>query len=189
MPAGVLVTVPAPPSLFTLRVNFGVAAWVKLAVTAFAAVMVTRHSLEPLMESQPVQTAASEPAAGVPFSVTAVPWSKAASHSVPQLMPAGMLVTVPEPVPDLVTFSRCCSSVKVAVTAFAAVIVARHSFEPLTESQPDQTTALEPLSATPFSVTAVPSVNSAEQVGPQLMPAGVLVTVPEPLPPLVTPRA
>jgi hypothetical protein len=36
-----------------------------------------------------------------------------------------------------------------------------------------------------FNVTTVPLSNSAEQALPQLMPAGVLVTVPLPLPFLV----
>ena len=73
-------------------------------------------------------------------------------------MPAGVLVTVPAPLPALVTFSRCCSSVKVAVTDLAAVIgLMTHSLARLTESQPVQTTGLEPLSEVAFSVTPAPS--------------------------------
>ena len=182
MPAGVLVTVPEPePSGSTVRVSFST---VNVAVTDFAALTVTLHSL-PLVESQPVK-ATFEPAAGAAFSVTSVPKLNVASHSVPQLMPVGVLVTVPEPPPAFVTFSVNASSVKVAVTDLALLVVTRHSFEPLTESQPLQATALEPVPETPFSATVVPSANSAEHSVPQLMPVGVLVTVPLPLPALVT---
>ena len=60
-----------------------------------------------------------------------------------------------------------------AVTSFAALIVTRHLFSPLTELQSDQETALEPAAGAPVSVTVVPSSNSAEQVPLlQLMPAG-----------------
>src|SRR5215467_14157109 len=101
-------------------------------------------------------------------------------------MPAGELVTVPEPVPSLVTVSRCCSSVKVAVTSLAADIVTRHLFSPLTESQPLQETGLVPALELPVRVTRVPSSYSAEHSEPQLMPAGELVTVPEPDPCFLT---
>ena len=102
-------------------------------------------------------------------------------------MPVGSLVTVPEPLPALVTFSVSCSSVKVAVTDFAALTVTLHSL-PLVESQPVKAT-FEPAAGAAVSVTEVPSSYSAEHSVPQLMPAGVLVTVPLPLPALVTFRA
>src|SRR5215472_19277686 len=46
----------------------------------------------------------------------------------------------------------------------------------------------EPLPGTAVSVTAAPLVNEAEQVAPQLMPAGALVRVPLPVPVLLTVR-
>ena len=50
-----------------------------------------------------------------------------------------------------------------AVTSFAALIVTRHLFSPLTELQSDQETALEPAAGAPVSVTVVPSSNLASR--------------------------
>jgi hypothetical protein len=44
-----------------------------------------------------------EVASGVAVSVTAVPLTNEAAQEVPQLMPAGVLVTVPDPVPARTT--------------------------------------------------------------------------------------
>jgi hypothetical protein len=63
--------------------------------------MVTVHA--PVPEQAPPQPAKVEPAAGVAVSVTEVPWPYVSAQSAPQLMPAGEEVTVPLPVPDLVT--------------------------------------------------------------------------------------
>jgi len=46
-----------------------------------------------------------EPDTGAAVNVTEVPASKLALHVVPQAMPAGALVMVPEPVPPLVALS------------------------------------------------------------------------------------
>ena len=54
---------------------------------------------------------------------------------------------------------------------------------------PDQPVKVEPEPATAVSVTDVPELNEAEQVPlAQEIPAGELVTVPEPVPALVTER-
>src|SRR2546422_8375468 len=68
----------------------------------------------------PVQPVKVEPAAGVAVSVTAVPLAKLAVHVAPQVMPAGALVTVPLPVPALLTVSAKIGRAKVAVTGVAA---------------------------------------------------------------------
>ena len=57
------------------------------------------HALVP--EHAPDQPANSELASGFATSVTCVPLSKFAVHAAPQLIPAGLLVTVPPPVPAL----------------------------------------------------------------------------------------
>jgi hypothetical protein len=53
----------------------------------------------------PVQPAKVELGAGAAVSVTAVPAAKPATQAVPQLIPAGLLVTLPVPVPEAVTVS------------------------------------------------------------------------------------
>ena len=77
----------------------------KLAVTFLMAVfMLTVHWL-PVTESQPCHRANREPAEGVAVRTTGVPDAKVEVHVPPQLMPAGALVTVPDPAPDLPTKS------------------------------------------------------------------------------------
>ena len=72
-----------------------------VAPTEVAAFMVTLQVDVPLQA--PVQPAKVEFGAGAAVSVTAVPGAKPAAQVVPQLMPAGLLVTVPVPVPEEVT--------------------------------------------------------------------------------------
>src|SRR5438445_13164802 len=100
MPAGALVTVPLPaPALLTMSV---LGCRSKLAVTVVAAVRVTVQ--EPVPEQPPpLQPVKVEPAAGAAVSVTAVPLVKLAAQVAPQVMPAGLLVTVPSRAPALET--------------------------------------------------------------------------------------
>ena len=60
-----------------------------------AAFMVT----EPVVQPVPLQPEKVEPEAAVAVRVTTVPLLKIPEQVVPQLMPAGELVTVPLPVP------------------------------------------------------------------------------------------
>src|SRR5690242_17083769 len=100
-------------------------------------------------------------------------------------MPAGFDVTVPAPLPALVTVSANRCSVNVAVTVVAAVIVVVHGFVPV-QPPPDHPVHVEPVAAAAVNVTAWPKLKFAVHVAPQLMPAGFDVTVPAPLPALVT---
>jgi hypothetical protein len=58
--------------------------------------MVTVHAAVPL--HAPAQPAKLQPAAGAAIRLTFVPTAKFALQTLPQLMPAGELVTVPLPI-------------------------------------------------------------------------------------------
>ena len=72
----------------------------------------------------------------------------------------------------------------VAVTAWEALIVRAQAAVP--EQSPDQPANLELPAGLALSVTEVPGSNAAVQVVPQLIPEGVDVTLPLPLPAFVT---
>src|SRR5262245_12108631 len=118
MPVG-LVMVPEPGPLLVTESVTGTR--VKVAVTEVAAFTVTEQV--PVPEHAPLQPANEEPAAGVAVRVIAVPGVTDCEHVVPQLMPAGLLVIVPEPAPLLVTDSVTGSRLNVAVTEVAALTV------------------------------------------------------------------
>jgi hypothetical protein len=75
----------------------------KVAVTLVPALTVTAHV--PVPEHAPLQPANLEPAAAVAVSVTEVPGVTDSVHAEPQLIPAGVLLTVPMPEPALATDS------------------------------------------------------------------------------------
>ena len=73
------------------------------AETDVSAFMVTLHVEVPAQApDQPVNAALDT---GDALRVTTVPAANAAPHVVPQLMPDGLLETVPAPVPELCTVS------------------------------------------------------------------------------------
>src|SRR5439155_1548832 len=152
------------PAGVTVRVKV---CTVKVAVTVVAAESVTVQVPVP-EQAPPVQPVKVEPAAGVAVNVTAVPLVKLAEQAAPQLIPAGELVTVPVPV---------------TVVAAERVTVQAPVPEQLPPLQPVK---VEPAAGVAVSVTAVPLEKLAEQVAPQLIPAGELVTVPLPVPALLT---
>lgn len=76
---------------------------VNVPVTVVALAKVTVQV--PLPVQPPDQPANVELAFGAALSVTAVPLLKLALHACPQLIPAGLLVIVPAPVPVLWTVS------------------------------------------------------------------------------------
>ena len=73
---------------------------VKVAVQVLEAFIVTDPSEQ---SASPLQLAKTELALGEAVRVTLVPELYGSEQSAPQLIPAGLEVTVPEPVPDLVT--------------------------------------------------------------------------------------
>ena len=105
----------------------------------------------------------------------------------PQLIPVGVLDTVPLPAPDFETVSVKVGRVNDAVTVVAAETVTTQV--PVPEQPPPlQPVKVEPAAGVAVSVTAVPLVKVAEQVAPQMITAGELVTVPLPVPAGVTVR-
>jgi len=77
-----------------------------------------------------------------------------------------------------ILFNTGLLALNVAVTLFAALIVTEQV--PVPVHAPLQPEKVWPLAGVAVSVTLVPEVKLAEQVAPQLMPAGKLVTVPLP---------
>src|SRR5437868_5271903 len=96
MPAGLEVTAPLPSPRLE-RVSATVA--VNVAVQLLSPLIVT----EPSAAQLPVQPVKAEPAAGVAVSVTRLPDGKEALQVAPHVRPAGEEVTVPDPVPALLT--------------------------------------------------------------------------------------
>jgi len=117
IPVGELVTVPLPVPAF-VKVNVYVIG-IRLKVAVQLTLLLTvKLPLE--QAASPDQPAKREPLAATGVRVTAVPLTKLLEQPVPQLIPAGELVTVPLPVPPRLTVT-----VKVA----AAGVVAQFSFE------------------------------------------------------------
>jgi hypothetical protein len=100
---------------------------------------------------------------------------------VTQLIPAGVLATVPFPLPFKFTVSENTGlEVKLAVTCVLSFNVTLQ-VAPLPLHPPDHPTKLEPVAGVSVSVTTVPGLKVALQVFPQLIFEGLLVTVPVPL--------
>jgi hypothetical protein len=109
----------------------------------------------PVPEQPPLQPEKVEPAAGVAVSVTAVPEVKEVEQVAPQEIPAGELMTVPLPVPDLATVSAKDDCTKLAVTVVAAFTVTAHV--PVPEQPPPlQPLNVEPAAGAAVKVTTVP---------------------------------
>jgi len=180
IPAGLLVMTPPPvPAGVTLR-GYAPATPPNVAVTDALLVKVTTQVEVPLQApDHPVNV---EPAAGAAVSVTTVPLLNPALHVAPQLIPDGLLVTTPVPVPARVTASTGCAAIAVncAMTEVCEVSVTTHELIPA--HAPDQPVKVEPEAGVALRVTLVPEANFAVQVDPQLIPEGLLPIVPVPVP-------
>jgi hypothetical protein len=125
-----------------------------------------------------------------PVRVILVPIGKDAEQIAgpfPQLMPAGLLETVPMATPSSVTVSFPAGSVftKVAATVLAALGTATTHEAPLALSQPLQPPICEPPAGDAVSVTLVPTAKANAQAvpdEPHEIPAGLLATPPTPVP-------
>jgi hypothetical protein len=141
----------------------------------------------PVPVQAPPQPLNVEPMLAVAFKVTLVPLLKLAPQVEPQLMPAGLEITVPLPVPLLVTLREYVVgvlAVKLAVTLVVA-LTATAQF-PVPAQAPLQPVKVEPAAGAAERVTFVPPATFALQMLPQLIPLGVEVTVPLPVPPFAT---
>ena len=127
---------------------------VKVADTLLVAFIATTQ--EPVPEHAPPQPLNCQPESGVAVRVTLVPPLYVSEQSVPHVIPAGLLVMVPEP--DLVTESkyRAVDCVKVADTLLAAFIATTQ--EPVPEHAPPQPEKDRPVTGVAVRVTVVPSV-------------------------------
>jgi hypothetical protein len=156
---------------------------VNVAVTDCAALTVTVHVPVP-EHPEPFHPEKADPVPAVAVSVTEVPESNVADvdgHVVPHAMPAGLLVTVPDPLPDLFTVSWFWFWTNVAVRVWAEVIVTVHAAVP---PQP----SLHPLKLYPgqtvtFIVTMVPRgyvhvQGNGALSQPEPAPNGLTVTYP-----------
>lgn len=93
-----------------------------------------------------------------------------------------MLVTVPEPVPVLLTVSANCGE-KVAVT-FAAVVPTVRLQVLVPVQSPVQPANTKPVPGAAVRMIELPvEIEAAHDVAGQLMPPTLLVTEPEPAPP------
>ncbi len=178
MPTGELLTVPVP---VTVTVKVG-GLRMKVAVTELALLKVTTH--DPLPLHAPPHPPNVEPVFGVSFRVTCVPSLKLALQVVPQLMPAGELVTTPDPVPAKLTVRVPGAVLNVAVTDAFALSVTVQVLVPL--QAPVHPVKTDPALAAAVRLIGLFVLKLPEQVDPQLMPDGALVTVPSPLPAFCT---
>jgi hypothetical protein len=162
----------------------------KVAVTIVAAFKVTTQVPVPV-HPPPLQPANVELVAADSVSVTCVPLAKLAEHVPGQLTPVGALITVPVPLPASTTVNRNVLPVlNVAVTVAIALneivqvggfVCGLSGVQLLLKPAND-----DPSPAVAVNVTLVLVGKPAEQVLGQLIPSGLLVTVPVPVPASVT---
>jgi hypothetical protein len=179
LPPGGVLAVPGVPG--ATEMVTGELLLLNVAVTASVAVMVTEHPAVPLHPA-PAQPAKVEPSEGDAVSATTCPLAKLAEHVGWQEIPAGALLTVPVPLPASVTVSVkfVVDLLNVAVTVCAAVIVTEQLAIP--EHPPLHPAKVEPDAGVAVSATTCPLAKFAVHVDWHEMPAGVLVTVPVPVP-------
>ena len=176
------MTVPVPfPESPTVKTG-ALCTGLKIAVTFSLALSVTTQ-VGPLPQLPPVQPANDELAAAVAVRVTRVLGSKLALQVCPQLMPEGLLVTPPLPVPPRATV-RTGEVLKLAMTEMFCIKVTLHTPVPL--QAPDQPAKKEFAVGDAVSATWLPLEKVAVQAWPQSMPAGLLLTVPAPAPAALT---
>ena len=163
--------------VYVLRVN--------VAVTLRAAVMLTVQA--PVPVQAPVHPANVEPVPAAAARLTLVPLEKLALHALPQLTPPGVEVTVPLPVPLLVSvrvYVVGALRAKAAVTLFAPSTTKVQL--PVPVQAPLQPEKVDPAAEVALRARLVPPAMLALQALPQSMPLGLEATAPLPVPVLPT---
>ena len=168
-------------SAFTIVMDWVTAK--NVAVTETEASPTGVHGPVPV-QPPPLQPMKAVPAAGITIRVTPVPAGYAAKQVVPHVMPAGVLVMVPDTSPALLTAMDLVAAVNVAVTEMGALPATVQAVAPA--QPPLQPVKVEPLVGVAVRVTALPGGYVAEQVLPQMIPSGVLATIPAPAPAFLT---
>ena len=109
----------------------------------------------PAVVQLPDQPPNVEPDAGAAVNVTVVPLLSVVEQVLPQLIPVGLLVTLPVPVPARLTVSvYAVMRLNTAVQLMLAFIVTL----PLVQAVPDQPVNVEPLAGVGVRLTSVPLV-------------------------------
>jgi hypothetical protein len=147
-----------------------------VAVTDCAEFIVTLQLPVPLQA--PLQLLNSQPPTGSGVRLTCDPWAKPAVHVVPQLIPEGVLNTLPLPV---MLTDKLTAGENVAVTDVAPFIVTAQKLPLLNWQAPPQLLKAQPAAGVAVKVTSVPTLYVALQVDGQLMPERLLFTVPLPV--------
>jgi hypothetical protein len=126
----------------------------KVAVTVVSAFTMTVQGPVPL-QPPPLKPAKVEPGSDAAVKVTEVPLSKDAEQVLPQVIPLGLLVTVPLPTPALVTVRVRGILLKVAVTDVLAFTVSIQTPVPV-QPPPLQPVKSESAAGVAIRVTIVP---------------------------------
>src|SRR5438132_228083 len=154
MPPSLEVTVPPAKTtltLLTVRVN---RCTLNVAVTDRAPLIVTVQVVSET-PSHPLQPPKVEPPPALAVSVTTLPLSYVNTHVGPQLMPPSLEVTVPLPVPPLLTVSEIGrASCREVVDRSAVIVTVQVVSE--TPSPPLQPPKVVPPLALGVSVTTLP---------------------------------
>ena len=126
----------------------------KVAVTPAEEVPMMKLHVPVPAQTPPLQPAKNDPGVGAAVRVTAAPVPKMTEQVAPQLIPAGELLTVPDPVPASVTLTGKEDAMKLALTNNAEFRVTIHAPDPL--QAPLQPEKADPTAAVGVRVTTVP---------------------------------
>lgn len=156
-----------------------------MAVT-FCTAFILTSQVDEVPEHAPLQPVNVDGGVGVAVSLTIVSKTKSKEQVEPQLIPVGKLVTVPLPVPALLTVNFwLLGELNVAMTFWIAFILTSQ-FGEVPEHAPLHPANVEGAAGAAVNLIVASKAKSKKQVEPQSMPGGELVIVPLPVPALLT---